>query len=197
MLYGDGGNDTFVHSGNDGWDSYYGGADFDKIVVNQVSPYANWGQIKISYLDGVELIENNDTTKAVDILVDGAIDFSGTQISGIRHILGQNNDDSIIGSDDANVLIGNGGDDRLEGGGGNDILQGGIGADQFVFSQDQSVDIVTDFTDGADMLLFSGATSLQLFDYNGSAALELNGDTYVVLSGVDVSLIDGSDISFI
>lgn len=51
--------------------------------------------------------------------------------------------------------------------------------------------------DGVDRLVFSGATSLRVFSYNGDAALQLNGDSYVILENVDVSLIDSSDIAFI
>ncbi|RBO54292.1 hypothetical protein DSD19_02550 [Rhodovulum sp. BSW8] len=197
MLYGDGGNDTFQHTGSDGWDCYFGGSGDDTILVEAVSSYSMWGQIKIQSLDSVEHITNEDTTKDVDILVDGEIDFSNTEITGIRHILGQDANDTIIGSKENNSINGGAGNDILMGFEGSDVLTGGAGADQFVFMQDKSVDRVMDFTDGEDMLVFSGATSLQLFDHNGSALLYMNNDTYVLLEGVDPSLIDGSDIFFI
>ncbi len=242
LLYGGTGHDTFLHTGIDGWDSYDGGTGTDTILINQVSPWATWGQIKISFLNDVEAIVNFDTTKYVDILVDGFIDFSQTQISGIRHILGQNNDDTIIGSNDDNsikggdgndslyggggddvlygedgndelfgeagddgliggagndvlnggagndALLGGTGDDTLIGGTGNDVLTGGAGVDLFVFFQDQSIDTIKDFTDGEDFLIFSGATSLQLFEYNDDAALMMNGDTFSNLTMINAVL---------
>lgn len=175
-LYGGADSDLFLHAGNDGWDHYDGGEDplnddVDEIAVIEVSPYATFGQIKISSMVGIERISNYDTTKEVDIWVDGSFDFSDVVLTNISN--------------------------TLDGGSGNDTLTGGSGTDQFVFFQDAGVDLVTDFEDGIDTLVFSNTTSLQLFDYNGDAALEYNGDTYVILQGVDVSAIDGSDIAFI
>jgi Ca2+-binding RTX toxin-like protein len=215
FLYGDAGNDVFLHTGLDGWDHYSGGTGTDTIYIQNVSSSATFGQIKISSLDSIEAIVNGDSTKDVDILVDGSIDFSGTGLTNIRDIVGSSGDDSITASTGADVVKGRDGDDfidgwsgndTLEGGNGNDdlfgnagydTLTGGAGADRFFFVQDGAVDTVTDFEDGTDLLVFAGATSLSLFDYGGHAAFELNGDTYVILEGIDVAQIDSSDYAFI
>ena len=151
----------------------------------------------------------------MNLVVDGTFDFRNIVLDNITNISGSNGNDYIIadhsgntlsGADGSDTLNGWDGNDSLAGGSGNDLLIGGSGADtltggsgddQFVFFQDANVDVVTDFEDGIDTLVFSNTTSLTLFDYGGDAALQYNGDTYVILDGVDVSLIDGSDIAFI
>jgi len=214
ILYGDGGDDVFVHTGVDGWDRYDGGTGTDAINIGSLGGYASYGIVKIKSMDSVEQIANT-SGQDVDIWVDGSIDFSGTTLTNIRDIKGQSANDTIIASQQGNDVYGGAGNDIIDGMGGNDILRGddgddvlignvgsdqlygGAGADQFIFIQDQGLDVVKDFTDGEDLLVFSGATSLQLFEFNGDAALMMNNDTYVLLEGVDIGLIDNSDIMFV
>lgn len=202
QLFGDDGDDVFLHRGLDGWDEYFGGTGTDTIYLDTVDPVAIFGQIKIKSLNSVENIINNDTTKDVDIVVDGTVDFRDVLISGIRRIDGEVNADNITGStgddlirglDGNDVLNGWSGSDTLEGGNGddvlfgnsgNDFLTGGAGADQFFFSQDQSIDFVTDFQDGIDILSFSNVTALSLFDFNGDAAWQYPRMTYHALTAV-------------
>src|SRR5690349_14241534 len=82
--------------------------------------------------------------------------------------------DSLSGGDGNDVLDGAGGGDTLDGGAGNDTLQGGhggdvltggAGADVFlmdghVTASETSVDRITDFTHGEDMLGFGRQVSL-------------------------------------
>ncbi|HWT12675.1 MAG TPA: M10 family metallopeptidase [Allosphingosinicella sp.] len=51
--------------------------------------------------------------------------------------------------------IGGGGDDQLNGNSANNALTGGGGADTFVFANDSSVDTITDFESGEDVIDFS------------------------------------------
>lgn len=206
---------------DEGWDTYGGGTGFDSIILDQVFFGVRWGEIKIKSLNNVEAITNNDDEKHVDILVQGYIDLSDTILTNIRYVNGHSGQDEIIGSaghdhlrskagndhlrgkagndtldggtgDD--VIEGGSGADVLNGGTGNDTLTGGNGADQFIFNADQSTDTVTDFQAGVDQLMFLGVTSFSVANNaDGDAEFEINGDTYVVLTGVDVSLIDTSD----
>ena len=151
----------------------------------------------------------------MDVIIDGSFDLNDFVHSGIRSFKGHDGNDNIVGDVAANALFGgkgsdtiNGGagddqidgedgDDYLIGNAGNDVLTGGAGADHFHFLQDAAVDTVTDFEDGVDKLVFQDVTALQLFDYQGDAALQYNDDTFVILDGVNVSAIDSSDLVFV
>lgn len=87
-----------------------------------------------------------------------------TTIAGPENIVGSAKSDLIIGDAEANKLSGGSGDDSLEGGDGDDWLGGGAGhdrltggngADTFHFDNNPRTDVVTDFTDGADLIDFS------------------------------------------
>lgn len=65
---------------------------------------------------------------------------------------GGEGDDSLLGGGGADRLQGGGGNDRLDAGAGDDILTGGDGADIFVFRRMSGESVVTDFTDGSDLI---------------------------------------------
>lgn len=216
MLYGDGGDDIFLHDGIAGWDSYDGGTGTDTIYVQQLNANTLWGEIKITSVNDVEQIINNDQSgKGVDVIIDGSFDLNDFFHYGIRSFKGHDGNDNIVGDAAANALFGDKGNDTINGGAGddqidgedgndylignagNDVLTGGAGADYFHFLQDAAVDTVTDFEDGVDKLVFQNVTSLQLFDFQGDAALQYNNDTFVILDGVDISAIDSSDLVFV
>jgi Ca2+-binding RTX toxin-like protein len=77
--------------------------------------------------------------------------------------------DLLYGGDGNDVLIGSAGTNTFDGGTGADTLTGGAGADTFVLRAGDSginislVDLITDFTDGTDVLLLAtGMTYSQL-----------------------------------
>lgn len=205
LLHGDAGNDTFLHTGADGWDNYYGGTGYDVISLAVLHHAAIWGQIKINTITDIEAIVNSDISRPVDILVKGSADFSNVSITNIRHILGQGTNDYILGNAGNNWikgdagndhLYGNAGNDTIEGGTGNDNLTGGAGTDQFVFTTDQSTDVVTDFVDGEDRVRLATGTDVQITEQDGNATLVLDSTTYVVLQGVTADQIDSTDFLF-
>lgn len=135
--------------GGAGRDRMAGGAGNDSYTVTQgdiVTELAGQGidhvRAEVSWTLGANL----ETLK-----------LAGTQaISGTGNVLANR----ITGNDAANMLNGSlgndtlsglGGDDRLAGGLGDDLLTGGAGADRFVFNGGR--DVITDFQDGADMVL--------------------------------------------
>jgi|GEM_PF-4117600 len=66
-----------------------------------------------------------------------------------------NGNDTINGGGGNNTCYGDGGNDVITGGIGNDTPVGGSGADQFIFSVNDSHDIVKDFESGTDLIVFS------------------------------------------
>ncbi len=122
--------------------------------------------------------------------------------AGNDFLSGGNGQDILIGGLGVDRLDGGAGNDRLAGQGGNDQLTGGAGADLFYFNLNGGQDTITDFQNGIDKIVIgSDIASVNLFEFQGSAALELTSGsassaTYVRLLGVPVSQIDGSDFIF-
>jgi Ca2+-binding RTX toxin-like protein len=110
--------------------------------------------------------------------------------------------DILIGGAGVDQLLGGAGNDTLAGQAGNDQLTGDAGADLFYFNLGGGQDTITDFQNGTDKIgIGADIASVNVFDFQGSAALELTSGstataTYVRLLGVSVSQIDGSDFVF-
>ena len=70
--------------------------------------------------------------------------------------------DSLFGGLGADRLDGGAGDDWLEGGAGADVLTGGTGRDSFAVAAGAvgGADIISDFTDGTDRLVLTGASAI-------------------------------------
>ncbi|MBB4000157.1 calcium-binding protein [Aureimonas pseudogalii] len=122
--------------------------------------------------------------------------------AGDDFVSGGNGQDILIGGLGVDQLFGGAGNDTLAGQGGNDQLTGDAGADLFYFNLSGGQDTITDFQNGIDKIGVGGdITSIKVFEFQGSAALELTSGstataTYVRLLGVSVSQIDGSDFVF-
>jgi Ca2+-binding RTX toxin-like protein len=74
--------------------------------------------------------------------------------TGNDTLAGGDGNDALFGESGADRLRGGAGDDLLAGDFGADILTGGAGADRFVFGADNARDVVADFQDGIDRILF-------------------------------------------
>ncbi|HEY9630483.1 MAG TPA: Calx-beta domain-containing protein [Coleofasciculaceae cyanobacterium] len=77
--------------------------------------------------------------------------------------------DRLIGDASANILVGGAGDNFIWGKGGKDTLTGGSGIDKFVFDvgtrfnkRVMGVDVITDFTRGADTIVLDRTTFARL-----------------------------------
>ena len=112
---------------------------------------------------------------------------------------GGKGNDRLEGGAGADRLLGGAGNDRLDGGTGNDILTGGAGSDVFVFRSNSGRDVVTDFQDGRDRIMFeSGPDSfddLQI-QMRGADTVVRFDDAEITLTGIDQSLIGASDFVF-
>ncbi len=108
MLYGNGGNDTFIET--DGMDFIDGGAGAHDLI---------------SFVDASSGVEVN--------LGNGSVINDGWGnagfVRGVEDVKGSNHNDTITGDGNDNVLEGWGGDDNLSGGGGNDTFIEGAGTD--------------------------------------------------------------------
>ena len=116
--------------------------------------------------------------------------FSG---SGDDVIMGGTGNDEIHGRGGDDMIMGGEGDDDLWGNAGTDVLTGGAGEDTFHYtdvsdSQGTTVDTITDFVSGEDILDFSaitGGTGSYTGEANGYGAvltsLQSTGDAQAVL----------------
>ncbi len=71
--------------------------------------------------------------------------------SGDDQLFGDNGDDYLNGGEGDDILLGSNGNDVLTGLSGSDTLSGGNGSDLFILSL-EGTDLITDFTDGQDLL---------------------------------------------
>ena len=112
--------------------------------------------------------------------------------------------DAVLGDAGSDTLNGGAGDDFLQGGSGNDVLTGGDGADTFLFETDHGDDVVTDFTNGEDIIdlsLFRDFTSfedLTITADGNDAVIDLTGrgGGTIRLTDVAVNDLDASDFVF-
>ena len=227
-LRGDAGDDQFW--GEDGNDRLSGGAGNDRLRGN-VGDDSLWGGAGNDYLEGHagddelwggagndQLYGNNDDDElrggaGADGLWGGAGDDQLWGEDGADDLLGGAGDDQLWGEDGDDYLVGSAGDDQLwgedgddflSGGAGDDILRGGVGDDVFGFDFGHGDDIITDFTDGDD-LIYLGAFGLSGFDELVVASdsdgvtidLTAHGGGTILLEGFAIADLDAGDILFV
>ena len=121
---------------------------------------------------------------------------------GNDRLYGEAGDDKLEGDAGADRLYGGDGNDLIDGGTGNDLLSGGLGADVFEFGDLRSgADIITDFQDGADRILFDLDNVNSMRDIritsqaDGDAVVSWNGGS-IELQGVAASSLSAADFLF-
>lgn len=115
---------------------------------------------------------------------------------GADILTGDGGNDTIFGGQDSDSLHGGGGEDVLSGDLGNDVLTGGDRGDRFDFRAIDGADVVTDFTDGQDVLgLKEGLTFAQLaiVQVGSDTVVTAAGGLSITLQGVNLSTIDSAD----
>ncbi len=109
------------------------------------------------------------------------------EVRNVENVIGTDHDDQITGNSANNVLMGGAGgdilfgasgDDELHGGssdpGTRDVLIGGSGADSFIFNtaeEDKAAhdrDIIADFEQGVDMLVFHSTVVVPSIEFRGA-----------------------------
>lgn len=128
-----------------------------------------------------------------DTLISGVGSDHLIGASGNDTIIGGGGDDILEGLRDKDIISGGAGDDTIVGGKGNDILTGGSGADSFVFyATDRGHDIITDFTDGEDTIVFHDVES-----FDGLTIVQSGLDTEIIWAGGSSILLEDTDTSSI
>ncbi|MEG4105332.1 hypothetical protein [Microcoleus sp. S13_C5] len=108
--------------------------------------------------------------------------------------------DTIFGGAGSDTLTGGFGDDILISGLGDDSLIGGIGNDTFVLENNGEFDVISDFTQGLDVLQYKGGTigNLAISQIpEGTLISKASGERLVLLVGVEASTIALSDITLL
>ncbi len=200
-LRGGAGDDSLL--GDDGDDSLWGGAGDDFLLSHTgddslrgddghdfLSSHAGddalWGGAGDDWLDGgagadqlnggagMDTVDYWDSDGAVTVkLWAGTGEGSyaeGDVITEVENVVGSGYGDVLEGDDGGNELSGGGGNDRLSGRGGNDI---------FRFDFGQGDDIITDFTDGEDLI------DLNIFELSSFDELVISSDP----DGVTIDLV--------
>ena len=190
ILVGGAGNDTI--DGGPAWDQMYGGVGDDTFYVSQQvdwvfeQPNEGYDTVIADSPNGYYLFANVE-----------ALTLVGTTPFGVGNEL----NNVITGSPTDNVLMGAAGNDTLDGGAGQDILWGMTGADTFLIRKGTGIDIIADFTPGADRIdlrdygFKSVAAARALFQQVGTdVSVNLgNGDT-LILMGMQGRPIANADI---
>ena len=147
-----------------------------------------------------------------DRLYGGSGDDTLDGDDGADRLEGGEGNDILSGGRHDDRLIGDGGNDRLEGGKDADYLTGGEGADEFLFRKGDGVDVITDFEDGTDTIVFLAEKENKLGSkFIGFGDLVIEETDYgvritskklkkgheILLQGVTADQIDEEDFSFV
>ncbi len=138
--------------------------------------------------------------------------------SGDDDLRGRRGDDFVHGGDGDDTLRGGKGNDTLQGGGGDDTFYGGVGndtfkiwggtntltggegEDRFYFMQasDASVNTITDFEDGVDVIAIRGQTLEDLaIVQEGENAVIRYDNVVITIEDMQASLLTAEDFDFI
>jgi hypothetical protein len=185
LLFGDEGDDFIF--GNSGIDSIDGGTGNDLIFAGKDDDRVFGG-------DGGDVILGN---LGNDCLHGEQGNDQLWGHTGADTVSGNEGSDTIFGGQNGDHLLGEGGIDVLSGDRGDDTLTGGLGGDRFDFQVGDGDDIITDFTDGADIIgLKEGLTFAEL------AIVQVGNDTQIradglmiMLPGIEVGAIDAADFA--
>ena len=212
LLNGNGGHDLLIgQNGNDrlyggsGNDRLYGGAGLDLLVGSGGHDYLV-GQDDNDRLYGGPGNDRIYGSAGADLMIgQGDHDrmYGGTENdrmygdAGLDLLVAGTGNDSLYGGTDADRLYGQDGDDSLTGGSGNDRLYGGDGNDLFIFTDNEGVDTIYDFTVGAasdDIIELISVAGITTFTDAQAAASQSGLDTIIDLGGGDQITLIGINV---
>lgn len=214
ILRGEAGNDTLNGNGardrlfgDAGDDLLNGGNGFDRINGGSGDDTLNGG----SNADGMRGDNGADLLNGdagADNMDGGAGDDTLNGGTGTDKLVGRSGSDALNGGAGDDRLQAGGGRDTLTGGEGDDLMSGGSNPDTFVFQAGHGADTITDFN--ADLsaekidLSALGFTDLVQITGPGGAASTIGGDVLIdtgggnsiLLEGVGIGDLDGTDFIF-
>lgn len=127
----------------------------------------------------------------------------------LENLIGSQGDDEIAGNNLSNNIAAAAGNDFIAGGRGADIIAGGFGSDIFVLARGDGgftpaeADIITDFTDGQDLIGLSiGLTLPEIVVTPGTNPNDTfirtnTGEYLAVLANVPSFAINSADFTFV
>jgi serralysin len=207
QLNGGNGNDYLL--GGDGQDTLRGGAGDDiyliedtfELLIEQPNEGVDlvYSRVDITLSENLEILRmlgastQNATLNASDNIAIGT-DFA-------NRVEGRAGNDYIDLGAGNDTLLGGDGNDILVGGAGADRFNGGAGSDQFVFAAGAGADVIEDFTDGADRVVFSGApgvtfASLTITQQGADTLIAWGGGQSITLININPTTITGDDFIF-
>ena len=194
-LQGNAGDDWL--SANQGQDFLNGGEDADTLFGGKDDDTLQGGSGNDELFGnaGDDLMEGNDGN---DLLhgAQGNDTLSGNDGDDTVH--GDRGNDLLDGNVGNDILNGGQGDDLLIGAAGNDTITGGEGRDRFVLTPTSGSNLITDFTDGEDLILLEEGLAFEqlTFEPTENATIVKWGDQVLAtLNGVESSLITGDDFN--
>lgn len=128
-------------------------------------------------------------TVSFSLKLDAGNEMEEIRLAGNHNLrlTGNEKDNQLFGNSGNNRLNGGDGEDELTGGKGNDILTGGGDGDIFHFKPHADREIITDFADGLDHLVFVAGKDIKSIDDLLAHHVHQQGDN-LVISG------DGTDM---
>ncbi|MFO7856865.1 MAG: calcium-binding protein [Paracoccaceae bacterium] len=100
--------------------------------------------------------------------------------AGADRAKGGDRNDTLLGGAGKDTLFGENGSDELRGGEDNDVLIGGRGRDRMVFDDNSGRDVIRDFEDGRDRIVFE---SYETTAFSDLSVLQKRGDVVVKHEG--------------
>jgi Ca2+-binding RTX toxin-like protein len=185
LLFGNEGDDFIF--GNSGIDSIDGGTENDLIFGGKDDDRIFGG-------DGGDVILGNLGNDCLHGQTGNDV-LSGNTGSDVIH--GEEGSDTLLGGQDGDILLGEAGTDVLKGDRGDDTLTGGSGGDRFDLRRGDGSDIITDFTDGVDVIgLKEGLTFVELVIIQMGNSIQISTDgSIVMLPGIEIGAIDPADFA--
>jgi len=172
----------------------------DSISTDHTGPVAPGEEITYTVRLDADSLKDGLETDVVRIDIPGFGDVE-INISMLSHdsereaLVGTDAAEVLDGGDETDMLNGAGGDDVLEGKGGDDFLTGGAGEDRFVFTDGAGHDVITDFTQGLDLLDLRMMSAVKKFsDVQDAMASDENGVT-LTFGDTSISLLGVKDLT--
>ncbi len=187
LMMGGAGDDNMF--GNFGDDTILGGEDDDLIkahpgtdsVTGDAGNDMAFGGANDDQIDGGADSDTLNGNSGFDTILGGDGDDTLRGQGGRDSLVGGEGNDFLVGMQGYDTLDGGSGNDTLIGGPANDPLTGGDDEDLFVFAAGQGANVITDFVDGVDRLLFQSI--------NGFGELSITA----IAGGTEITVGSGGD----